>query len=180
MIPLTPLGGACRRRHLVTPTADKRHIWRMRPCGLISGHAWEVCLVVWVRVELYTLPGHSSRCNRKETETHVQGAASATTRKKQKQRQKWINNSNKETAIRIVTMLNILIAPERKRRIGYGVHLLTVAVLLPICKTIRCMTVQALQLFGPIYLKMWSLGDEFLTILAQSVQNMSPQLGIYP
>ena len=94
MIPLTPLGGACRRRHLVAPTADKRHIWRMRPCGLISGHAWEVCFVVWVRVELYTLPGHSSRCNRKETETHAQGAASATTRKKQKQRQKWINTSS--------------------------------------------------------------------------------------
>ena len=97
----------------------------MRPCGLVSGDAWEVCLVVWVRVELYALPGHSSRCNRKETETDAQGAASATSRKKHKQRQKWMNNSNKETAIRILTRLNTLIALERKeRRIRYGVHLL--------------------------------------------------------
>ena len=74
--------------------------------------------------ELYALPGHSSRCNRKETEIDAQGAASATTRKKHKQRQKWMNNSNKEMAIRILTRLNTLIALERKeRRRRYGVHL---------------------------------------------------------
>ena len=55
-----------------------------------------------------------------------------------KQRQKWMNSSKKKKAIRILTMLNTLIAPERKeRRIRCGVHLLTVLVLLPICKAIR-------------------------------------------